>query len=158
MMLRVLLISATLAIPLAAQAAPRLTEAEVRAFVERQSKAWNAGDLGGYFALYAPDARFTDQARAKDGRVVPYGTSTLAEAKAQTRRARAGSKVQEVTTLRAIQIAPDGKSAQVAAAEASAIATGARTRRLCAERVQTIVLTPAGPRSKGQTDTYLACR
>ena len=157
-MLRVLLISATLAIPLAAHAAPRLTEAEVRAFVERQSKAWNAGDLGAYFALYTADARFTDQGRAKDGRVVPYGTSTLGEARAQTRRARAGSRVQEVTTIRAIQIAADGKSAQVAAAEASEIATGARTRRLCAERIQTIILTRAGPRSKGQTDTYVSCR
>ena len=67
----------------AAQAAPaRLADADVRAFVARQSKAWNAGDLGGYFALFTPDATFTDQALARDGRVVPYGTSTLAHVQA----------------------------------------------------------------------------
>lgn len=143
----------------AASAAPaRLSEAEVRAFVERQSKAWNAGELGAYFALFAPNATFTDQARAKDGRVVPYGVSTLAEAKAQSRRARAKSKVAETTTLRAIRIAPDGRSAEVQAAEQITLTAAGRVRHLCAERVQTLALTSAGIRSKGQTDTYVACR
>src|SRR4051794_26685726 len=111
-----------LALATAAQAAPaRLGEAEVRAFVERQSKAWNAADLAAYFALFTADAAFTDQARAKDGRVVPYGTSTLAQARAQTKRAFATSRVHEATTIRTIRISPDGRSAQVTAGAASAI-------------------------------------
>ena len=146
-------------LPLTATAAPaRLSEAEIRAFVERQSKAWNAGDLGAYFALFTPGATFTDQARAKDGRVVPYGVSTLSEAKVQTRRARAAAKVAEATVIQRIEIAPDGKSAKVSAGEQITLTAPGRTRRLCAERLQILTLTPAGLRSQGQTDTYLACR
>lgn len=158
--MRTLLLIGLLALPaLPAAAAPtRLTEAEVRAFVERQSKAWNAGDLGAYFALFAPGATFTDQARAKDGRVVPYGVSTLAEAKVQTRRARAASKVAETTAIRRIEIAPDGRSAKVSAGEQITLSSPGRTRRLCAERLQILTVTAAGLRSRGQTDTYVACR
>lgn len=144
--------------PAMAAAPTRLTEPAVRDFVGRQSKAWNAGDLGRYFALFAPGATFTDQGRAKDGRVVPYGTSTLAEARAQTRRARAKSKVAETTLISRIEIAPDGRSARVVAGEQIVLTTAGRARHLCAERVQTLIATPAGLRSKGQTDTYGPCR
>jgi len=148
-----------LLIATAAQAAPaRLTEPEVRAFVARQSKAWNAGDLAGYFALFTKEARFTDQARSKDGRLVPYGTSTVAEARAQAKRSLSTTRVRETTTLRQVQIAADGKSARVVAAEDTTLTTGARTRRLCAERVMTLIATPAGVRSQGQTDTITPCR
>jgi len=156
--LRILVLIALL-IATTAEAAPaRLTEAEVRAFVARQSKAWNAGDLAAYFALFTRDARFTDQARSKDGRLVPYGTSTVAEARAQAKRSLSTTRVSETTMLRQVQIAPDGKSARVVAAEDTTLTTGARTRRLCAERVMTLIATPAGPRSKGQTDTITPCR
>jgi uncharacterized protein (TIGR02246 family) len=157
MRLRFVLILAALFAPLAAHAAPRLTETEVRAFVERQSKAWNAGDLAGYFALFAPNATFTDQGRAKDGRTALYGVSTLGEARAQARRTFAGARVRETTAVRSIRIAPDGRSATVDAAVDSAITQGGRTRHSCAERSQTLVATPAGPRSRGQTDTVVFC-
>jgi uncharacterized protein (TIGR02246 family) len=155
---RFVLILAALLAPLAAQAAPRLTEADVRAFVDRQSKAWNAGDLAGYFALFAPSATFTDQGRAKDGRTALYGVSTLGEARAQARRTFAGAKLRETTAVRSIRLAPDGRSAIVDAAVDTAITQGGRTRRSCAERSQTLVATPTGPRSKGQTDTVVFCR
>lgn len=143
----------------AAQAAPgRLSEAEVRSFVARQSKAWNAGDLGAYFALFTADARFADQARAKDGRVVPYGTSTVAEARAQARRSFATTRVREATVIRQVQIAPDGRSAKVTAATDTTLTTGPRVRRLCAGRTMTLVAGPGGLRSKGQTDTIAPCR
>jgi len=158
MRLRFVLILAALFAPIAAYAAPRLTEAEVRAFVDRQSQAWNAGDLDAYFALYLPGATFTDQGRAKDGRTALYGVSTLKEARAQARRALADAVVHETTALREIRIAPDGKSALVTSAEQTTITTGGRARRSCAERSQTLVATPAGPRSKGQTDTVVFCR
>ena len=141
----------------AAQAAPaRLTESQVRGFVERQSKAWNAGQLPAYFALFTPDARFVERGRAKDGRVVPYGTSTLAEARRQARRNPA--RTQETTTVRQVLIAPDGRSAQAASSEVLLITEAGRTRRLCGERTQTIVATPHGLRSTGEVDTLFECR
>jgi uncharacterized protein (TIGR02246 family) len=147
-----------LAAPLAATAAPaRLTEADIRVFLDRQSRAWNAGDLAAWAALYTPDAVFTDQARAKDGRVVPYGTSSLKQALAQARRQRASATVRETSTIRTIRIAPDGRTAAVSALEQGVIIILARTRRLCAENAQTVVLTPRGIRSRGDTDTYVAC-
>ena len=144
--------------PFMASAASPLSEAEVRAFVARQSQAWNAGDLAAYFALFTPDAAFADQARARDGRVVPYGTSTLAAARTQTRRARANASLRETTTITGVRIAADGRSAAVSSAEETRIESAGRSRRLCAERMQTLVATPAGVRSKGQTDTYVRCR
>lgn len=148
-----------LALPLSAAAAPaRLGEAEVRAFVARQSKAWNDGDLAVYFRLFTPDATFTDQGRAKDGRVVPYGVSTVAKARAQAKRSLAKSKVSETTAIRAIALAADGRGARVTSAEQTIITKDGRARRLCAERLQTLVLTSAGLRSKGQVDTYVSCR
>jgi len=156
---RRILAALLVAVPLAVQAAPaRLTEAAVRAFVARQSAAWNAGDLAAYFGLYAADARFTDQARAKDGRVVPYGSSTLAQARMQARRTFAAVKVHETTAIRTIEIAPDGRRARITASEETIIAGAGRTRRLCAERVQEVALTAAGLRSRGQTDTLVRCR
>jgi hypothetical protein len=126
--------------------------------VARQERAWNAGDVPGFFALAAPDATFTDQARAKDGRVVVYGTSTVAEARAQAAKFFARSHTRETVTVRSVQIAPDGRSARVAGHEDALLESAGRTRHLCAETLQTVVLTPAGLRSKGQTDTVTPCR
>jgi hypothetical protein len=143
----------------AAQAAPaRLTEPEIRAFVARQSKAWNAGDLAGYFGLFTPDAAFTDQARARDGRLVTYGTSSVAQARVQARRTFAAAKVHEMTAVRAVTLAPDQGRATVTSAEVTTLAGHGAPRRVCAERVQSLVATPAGLRSKGQTDTVVRCR
>jgi uncharacterized protein (TIGR02246 family) len=158
MRLRLVLILAALLAPLAAHAAPRLTEAEVRAFLERQSQAWNAGDLDAYFRLYLPGATFTDQGRAKDGRTALYGVSTLKEARTQARHTLAGAKVRETTAVREIRIGADGRSALVTSSTETTITVGGRARRSCAERSQTLVATPGGPRSKGQTDTVVFCR
>jgi hypothetical protein len=40
----------------------------------------------------------------------------------------------------------------------SAVTTAGRVRRLCASRIQTLVLAGGGLRSRGQTDTYIRCR
>lgn len=156
---RVILLALALAAPgLSWAAAARLTEPEVRAFVERQSRAWNARELSAYFATFTPKATFTDRGRAKDGRVVPYGTSTLAEAERQTRRSLGRSKVRETTTVRTIRLAPDGRSAQVASDELTLITEDGHVRKVCGEREQTVVATPRGPRSTGQVDTIFECR
>ena len=140
---------------LAAPAA--LTEPQVRAFVEHQSRAWNAGDLPGYFATFTPDAKFADQALGNDNKIVPYGVSTLAEARAQTRKVMAKSRLSETTTVTAITLAPGARSARVTARTVSEIATAGAVRRVCALRVETVIATPAGPRAAGQTDTVVRC-
>jgi hypothetical protein len=155
----VLLAALLIAAPAMAQAAPaRLSEPEVRAFVARQSKLWNAGELGAYFALFTPAATFTDRGRAKDGREVAYGESTLAEARRQARKSLAQSKVQETVSVRSVRLAPDGRSARVESAGVTLISEKGRTRRICGERRQTVVATPRGLRSTGQVETIFECR
>ena len=134
----------------------RITDADVQAFVARQEQAWNAGDLDRYFAGFTADARFTDQAYVGDKPPVPYGTSTLAQAKAQARRTAARSR--ERAEVRRIEFAADGRSAKVTARVGSAVTSAGRTRRLCASRVQTLTLAAGRLRSTGQTDTYVNCR
>jgi uncharacterized protein (TIGR02246 family) len=134
----------------------RLTDADVRAFVERQERAWNAGDVAAWSAAFTPDARFTDQAYVGDKPPVPYGTSTLAEASAQARKARGRSR--EASEVRRVEIAADGRSARVTSRVGSAVTSGGKVRRLCASRVQILVRANGGLRSRGQTDTYIRCR
>lgn len=143
-----------------ATAAPaRLTEPQVRSFVERQSRAWNAGDLASYFATFTPDARFTDQALGNDNKIVPYGVSTVAQARTQARKTLAKAKVRETTAITAISMAPDARSARVTARTNSRIAAaGAPPRQVCAIRVASVALTPFGLRTTGQTDTIVRCR
>ena len=150
--MRGLILAALIATPALAQ--PRITDADVRAFVARQEQAWNAGKLDTYFAAFTPDAAFTDQAWQGGKPPVPYGTSTLAEAKAQTRKAFAKAPSREAARVFRIAIAPDGRSAEVVSSVG--ILNGAR--RLCASRVQTLVAAKGGLKSKGQTDTYIRCR
>ena len=155
--MRALVLALLVATP--AFAAPaRLTEPQVRAFVERQSRAWNAADLKSYFATFTPDARFTDQALSNENKIVPYGVSTLAQARAQTAKVMAKSKVRETSQVGAVTVAPDGRSARVSASTRSQIATGTAVRQVCAQRVQLLALTPAGPRVAAQTDTIVRCR
>jgi uncharacterized protein (TIGR02246 family) len=143
-----------LAGPAFAQA--RITDADVRAFAARQERAWNAGDLAAYFAGFTPDARFTDQAYVGDKPPVPYGTSTLAEARAQAARTRGRSR--EAGEIMRVEIAADGRSARVTARVGSTVTNGGKSRRLCASRMQTLVLANGALRSRGQTDTYIRCR
>ena len=99
----VLLFTALLAAGPALAQAPQITDGAVHAFVARQEAAWNAGDFDRYFAGFTPDARFTDQAYVGDKPPVPYGTSTLAQAQTQARRAAARSR--ERAEVRRIEIA-----------------------------------------------------
>jgi hypothetical protein len=134
-----------------------LTEAQVRNFLVRQQRAWNAGDVDRYFGLYAPDAVFTDQARTPQGEIVPYGKATLAQAKAQTRRFLAKAKVAETGYVRRIELLPDGRSARVATDAFSRTDQGGKVQTTCVARVQTLTLTGAHLRSAGQTDTLFRC-
>ena len=135
-----------------------LTEAQVRVFVAAQSRAWNAGDLTAYFATFTPEARFTDQALGNDNKVVPYGVSSLAQARAQTRKVMAKSKLRETATVTSVSLAPGGRGARVSASTVSEIATGGAVRRVCALRIETLIVTPAGLKASGQTDTIVRCR
>lgn len=153
-MRRFALLLALLAGP--ALAEPRITHAAARAFVARQEQAWNAGDFSRYFAAFTANATFTDQAYVGDKPPVPYGTSSLAEAHAQAGRTRARSR--ELGQVMRIQIARDGRAARVVSRVGSTVTQDGRTRRLCASRVQTLVLAGGALRSRGQTDTYVRCR
>jgi hypothetical protein len=133
-----------------------LSDAEVRAFFAQQERDWNVGALDAYFAAFAPDASFTDQYRTPAGQIVPYGTSTLAQARLQTRRFRAGSKVSEHGEIVRIDASPDG-GARVVSREVSRIQSAKGLRVTCAERQQELVLVGGELRSKGQTDTFSRC-
>jgi hypothetical protein len=153
--LALLLLAVLSAGPALGQAA-RITEADVHAFAARQELAWNAGDLDRYFAGFTPDARFTDQAYVGDKPPVPYGTSTLAQAKAQAGRTKVRSR--ERGEVRRIELAADGRSARVTSRVGSVVESDGKARRLCASRVQTLTLAGGALRSTGQTDTYVKCR
>ncbi|WP_068874556.1 MULTISPECIES: nuclear transport factor 2 family protein [unclassified Phenylobacterium] len=140
----------------AAQAQTPITETAVRAFVARQQAAWNTDDHDRFFAGFTPEARFTDQAYVGDKPPVPYGTSTLAQARAQALRMR--GKAREAVEVTRIEIAPDGRSARVLARVGSRVETDGRVRRLCASRLQTIVLAGGRLRATGKTDTFVKCR
>jgi len=134
-----------------------ITEAQVRALAERQSRAWNAGDLAAYFATFTPTARFTDQALGNDNRIVPFGVSTREQAQAQSRRTLAKGAAHETATIDAVTLAPDGRSARLSARVVSKISSGGATREVCARRVETFERTTAGMRATGQTDTIVRC-
>jgi hypothetical protein len=136
-------------------AAPGLTEAQVRGFVVQQERAWNAGRFGAYFEAFGPGATFTDRAYVGDKPGVVYGTSTLAQARTQTRRSAA--KVTETAHLLAVEIAADGRSARVVTLERMTSTEKGRARQLCAVRSQRLTLSGSRVRSEGQTDTFLGC-
>jgi len=149
------LLFALLATPALAQ--PAITDAQVRAFVARQEAAWNAGDLDRYFAGFTPQARFTDQAYVGDKPPVPYGTSTLAEARTQARKALARTRRREAGRVTALRIGADGRSVQVVSNVASTVDSGGKVRHLCAYRGQALVLRGGRLLSNGQTDTFFKC-
>jgi hypothetical protein len=134
-----------------------LSEAQVRAFVGKQERAWNAGALEAYFSTFRPDAIFTDQYRTPAGQLVPYGSSTLAAARTQSRKFRAVSKVSETGEIVRIALGSDGQTAHVVSRVVSRIQGAKGLRVTCAERRQDLVLTSGGLRSRGQTDTFSRC-
>jgi hypothetical protein len=137
--------------------AAALSEAQVRAFIDRQERAWNAGALEAYFSTFRPDAVFTDQYRTPAGQLVPYGSSTVAKARTQSRRFRAESKASETVEIDRIALGADGKSAQVVSRVVSRIQGAKGLRVTCAERRQDLVLTSGQLRSRGQVDTFSRC-
>lgn len=139
-------------------AAAGLTEAQVRDFAARQEKTWNTRDLTAFFGLFTPDAIFIDQTRTPKGELIPYGQSDRTKAKAMAGKFLAGSTSVERGVIDKVVIAPDGRSAVVTGREITTVKTGARTRKVCADTQQTLVLSGGVIRSKGQTDTVTRCR
>jgi len=139
------------------RAAAGLGEAQVRAFVAAQERSWNAGDLAAWSATFRADAAFTDQYLTPAGQLVPYGTSTLVQARAQSRKFRASSTVAETGRVVRVVLAPDGRTAQVVSRVVSRIQGRNGVRTACAERRQDLVLGAAGLRSRGQTDIFSRC-
>lgn len=150
-----LLVAATLAA--APARAAGLSEARVRAFFAEQERTWNAGALEAYFIAFRPDAVFTDQYRTPAGEIVPYGESTLAEARVHSRKFRAAAKISETGKIVRISLGPDGRTAQILSRVVSRIQTTKGLRVTCAERRQELILAAGGLRSKGQTDTFTRC-
>lgn len=151
--MRILVLAAGL---LAAAAPARLTETDARAFVARQERAWNAGDVAAWAALFTPDARFTDQARS--GReMIAYGTSTLPQAQTQAARFFSQSQVSERGQVQRVDIEPDGRTARVVVRKVSTITSGGRVRHSCADSVQTLVRSGGRILSRGRTDTLYRC-
>jgi len=158
-MLRILLLVLALLTPIKAQAAEtRLSEASARAFISRQEAAWNARDLRAFAATFTQDAVFIDQARNSNGGVTSNGSSTLAQATAQAARFFAKSRFQETGVVDSVAVAPDGRTANVAAQVTTRLETDGRpVRFLCAQRTQTLVLRGGRILSRGQTDTGIRC-
>ena len=154
-MRRVLAIALLIASPAFAQGA--ITDAAARAFIARQERAWNSGDLAAYFAGYAPGATFTDQAYVGDKPPVPYGTSTLPQARAQVRKALTRSKASETAQIQRITPTADGRAVIVVARVASTLHAAGKTRRLCAVRRQILISHQGRVHSSGKTDTYYPC-
>ncbi|MEW5685276.1 MAG: hypothetical protein AB1942_10185 [Pseudomonadota bacterium] len=154
-MRRLLLLLLALATPARAQVA----EAEARAFVARQEAAWNAGRLDSYFSGYTPDATFTDQAYVGDKPPVPYGTSTVAQARTFARKAFA-RKPWPSEAGRVLRIEPVAGAARVRviSAVSATVWDKGKPRRLCASRSQTLTSAGGRVRATSQTDTFVKCR
>jgi hypothetical protein len=149
---RALIVLALAALTAAAPA--RLTEAQVRTFAARQSALWNAQDMAGYFATFTPGARFTDQALANSNTIVPYGSSSVTQARALAAKSRARGRLSEAISVQSIVLAPDGRGARLSAH----VVSQAAGQQFCAQRVETLVMTPSGLRASAQTDTIVRCR
>jgi hypothetical protein len=88
---------------------------------------------------------------------VPYGSSTVAAARTQSRKFRATSRVSETGEIVRIALGADGRTAHVVSRVVSRIQGAKGLRVTCAERRQELVLTSGGLRSRGQTDTFSRC-
>ena len=129
----------------------------MRTFVARQEQAWNARELDRYFANFAPEAVLTDQARAADGRIVPYGSSTRAQAMIQARKFLKTSKSLDRAAVQQVRITPGGDGARVILFRTSRLETAGKVRNLCAVSVQTLARSAGRLRTTAQTDTFVKC-
>lgn len=141
----------------AAQAAP-IVDRDVRALVERQREAWSRGDLDAYFATFSGKAVFTDQARGSDNAIVPYGSSSMAEARRNARRAFLKGRIVERIVIKAVAISKDGSGAAVVADVHTRLEGPQGVRLSCAERLEAFVDTARGLKAVSQTDTLVRCR
>jgi uncharacterized protein (TIGR02246 family) len=137
----------------AAQAAPP-PEADIRALVERQQRAWNASDTAAYFSVFAPDAIFVDQARSGNT-ITPYGRATLKAAQVQTRKFMATSKSAETGEVKSVQV--NGEQARALSSVVSTITARGATRTTCVDRQQVFRRDGGRWRITAQTDTVFRC-
>jgi hypothetical protein len=159
-MLRPIAVQAALSlgvIATAAQAAP-ITQAEVRALVERQRQTWSRGDTAAYFATFAAGAVFTDQARGSDNAIVPYGSSNMPEARRNARRAFLKGRIVETIEIKAVAISADGRGAAIVGDVRTRLEGPQGVRWSCAERLEAFARLPEGLRAVRQTDTLVRCR
>lgn len=129
-------------------------EADIRALVGRLERAWNAGDAEAYFAGFAPEAVFVDQARTGET-ITPYGRATLGQARVQTRRFLTTSKSTETSQVRAVRIA--GAEARVLSAVTARITARGAARTICLDREQVLRLDGGRWRVTARTDTLFRC-
>jgi hypothetical protein len=148
-----------LLVSLPASVRAQIADTDARAFVARQEAHWNAGRLDRYFDGYTRDATFTDQAYVGDKPPVPYGTSTVAKARAFASKAFA-QKPWPSETARVLRIEPVAGAAQVRVVSAvgSIVWERGKARRLCASRSQTLTTTGGRIRAVSQIDTFVKCR
>lgn len=133
-----------------------LTDAQARRFVADQEAAWNAKRLDAYFAGFTAEATFVEQTTTPKETIV-YGRSSVAKAKAVSRKALAKSTMTERNTVRRVILAADGASARVLGWKVTTITTAGKVRTACAETDQTLTLQGGRLRSKGQTDNIVRC-
>ncbi len=151
-----LLILAVAATAQASEAA--LTDVSVRAFVNRQEAAWNAKDARAFAATFTAEAVFVAQARDSHGGLTSNGRSTVAQAMAQARRFFTRSRFHETGVIDRVNVAPDGRTAQVHGHVSTEIETPGRpSQKLCAETLQTVALARGRMLSRGQTETDVRC-
>ncbi len=150
-------VAACMAVGASPSLAAGLSEPEVRAFVASQQAAWNGRAVDRFFELFTPQATFSDQYRTPDGKIVPYGASSRAQAQAQTRKFIAKGRSTEAGEV--VRIAPsrDGRSVIVLSRVTSRQESGGKVRTMCAERVQRLSVVGGALRSAGQSDTFMAC-
>jgi hypothetical protein len=133
-----------------------MSEADVRAFLARQEAAWNARRIDDYFAGFTQDAVFVDQ-HVTPKETITYGRSGLSQAKAAARRFLAEARSVEKSQVRSLRIAPSRTNARVLAWEVTTVTAKGRTRRICANTDQTLVLVGGKILSRGQTDSIVNC-
>ena len=82
---------------------------------------------------------------------------TLYAARAQAEKFLATATSVEEGVVESIEIAAGGRQAVVSGRETSMVVSKGRTRKVCAQTRQILVLAGGVVKSKGQTDTIVRC-
>ena len=89
----------------------------------------------------------------------PYGTSTVAEARALARKAFARKPwPSESGRVLRVEAVPGAPQVRVVSVVGSTVWSQGKPRRLCATRVQTLATVSGRVRALSQTDTFVKCR